>query len=140
MWRAMYSTAGGRADIAEDAVAEAFARAIVRSDSIRNPVAWLYKTAFRLVVQELKREARQGRQVMESETTPDVEGREDLLAALRRLSPHQRVALVLHYTEQLTVPEIARLIGSSTATVRVHLHRGRRRMRELLEGSEVGHD
>jgi RNA polymerase sigma factor (sigma-70 family) len=132
----MYGLAGGRTDIAQEAVAEAFARAIERSDSIRNPVAWIYKTAYRLVVEELKREARRGGHLIESARIPDVEGREDLLSALRKLSPHQRVALVLYYTEQLSVPEIAHLLGSSATTVRVHLHKGRKRMRELLNRSE----
>lgn len=75
MWRAMYGTAGGRADVAEEAVAEAFARAIERSDSIRNPVAWLYKTAFRLVVQELKPESTVPRLTKRSEGPSEAETR-----------------------------------------------------------------
>jgi len=47
LWRAIYGFAGGRRHLAEDAVAEAFARAIERAPEIRDPLAWIYRTAFR---------------------------------------------------------------------------------------------
>lgn len=58
----------------------------------------------------------------------------ELLAALGRLSPKQRAALILHYYADLPVRDIAHAIGSSPATVRVHLSQGRKRLRGLLEG------
>jgi RNA polymerase sigma factor (sigma-70 family) len=64
---------------------------------------------------------------------PDVT---DLLAALRELSPSQRAAAYLFYVEDLPVREVARLMDTSVAAVKVHLHRGRGRLRELL-GTEV---
>ena len=48
LWRAIYAFAGGRRDIADDAVAEAFARAIERVTTIREPLPWIYRTAFRI--------------------------------------------------------------------------------------------
>ncbi len=48
LWRAIYAYSGGRRVVADDAVAEAFSRALERRDTIRNPVPWLYRTAFRL--------------------------------------------------------------------------------------------
>lgn len=42
-------------------MAEAFARALARSDTIRDPVAWIYRTAFRLANDELRAERRRGR-------------------------------------------------------------------------------
>ncbi|MEO8423875.1 MAG: hypothetical protein ABI595_08180 [Actinomycetota bacterium] len=48
LWRAIYAYTGGRRDIADDAVAEAFARAIAHAGSIRDPIAWVYRTAFRI--------------------------------------------------------------------------------------------
>ena len=41
--------------------------------------------------------------------------------------------MVLRFYAGYETDEIARLLGSSRATVRVHLSRGRRRLRELLE-------
>jgi RNA polymerase sigma-70 factor (ECF subfamily) len=57
----------------------------------------------------------------------------DLVRALSSLSPHQRLAVVLHDYADRPTTEIAALIGSSTATVHVHLSKGRRRLRSILE-------
>jgi RNA polymerase sigma factor (sigma-70 family) len=51
---------------------------------------------------------------------------------MRHLSPGQRAAVFLHYQADLPVRAIARITGSSPATVKVQLHRGRERLRKLL--------
>jgi RNA polymerase sigma factor (sigma-70 family) len=56
----------------------------------------------------------------------------DLLHALRALSPGQRAAVYLHYQADLPVREVASLMGTSAAVVKVHLSRGRRRLQALL--------
>jgi RNA polymerase sigma-70 factor, ECF subfamily len=136
LWRTIYAYSGGRRTVADDAVAEAFARALEHRDSIRDPVPWLYRTAFRLAGADMKAAARMGAVVERAavDDPPEVRG---LLTALRQLSPSQRAAIVLHYHADLPVKEVARLTGSSVAAVKVHLHRGRRRLRELLGGDEV---
>ncbi|HEY8546114.1 MAG TPA: sigma-70 family RNA polymerase sigma factor [Acidimicrobiales bacterium] len=63
-------------------------------------------------------------------------GDPELLAALRRLSPAQRAAVVLHYYEDRPVAEVAELLGCKPATAGVHLHRARARLAELLGGRE----
>ena len=65
---------------------------------------------------------------------PDIAG---VLAALRRLSPNQRAAIVLCYEADLPIAEVARRMGIAAVTVRVHIHRGRARLRELLGAEEV---
>ena len=57
----------------------------------------------------------------------------DLFDALAQLPPGQRAALFLHYQADLPTREVARLMGTSAAVVRVHLMRGRRRLAELLK-------
>jgi RNA polymerase sigma-70 factor (ECF subfamily) len=137
LWRAIYGFTGGRRHLAEDAVAEAFARAIERADHILEPLPWIYRTAFRFASRELKREKRR------VPTSPDpipgldpVEVQE-ILGALQTLSRNQRAAVLLHDQEGFTAPEIGRLLGLAAATVRVHLFRGRRRLRELLGEEEA---
>src|SRR2546426_7671102 len=56
LWRALYGFAGGRRQIAEDALAEAFARAIERGRGVRDPLPYVYRTAFRLASAELQRD------------------------------------------------------------------------------------
>lgn len=45
--------------------------------------------------------------------------------AVRSLPHQQRAAVALHYLEDRPVAEIAPILGCSTSTVKVHLHRGR---------------
>jgi RNA polymerase sigma-70 factor (ECF subfamily) len=133
--RTMFAFTAGRRGIAEEATAEAFAQAIAKADSIRDPVGWIYRTAFRLAAAELRRERRP-----EPEATPAGSvsmGLGRLVGALRELSPNQRAAVVLRYEADLPVEEIARRMGMSAATVRVHLHRGRNRLRALLGAEEI---
>jgi RNA polymerase sigma-70 factor (ECF subfamily) len=58
--------------------------------------------------------------------------RRRLWAAVDRLAPRQRAALVLQAHEGLPTPEIAAILGCSEATVRVHVHRGLRALRRML--------
>ena len=136
LWRSIYGFAGGRRHLAEDAVAEAFARAIERRNEIRDPLAWIYRTAFRIASRELQQE-RRGRPPS-PDPVPGIDPADvqDVLSALWTLSPNQRAAVVLHDQEGFTAPEVGRLIGISAATVRVHLFRARRRLREVLGGEE----
>ena len=135
VWRTIYAFTGGRRDVAEEAVAEAFARALQHAAGIRDPIAWIYRTAFRIAREELKRDARNG---LEVETgAEDPTGTGELLRALRRLSPNQRAAIVLRYEADLPVAEVARRMGVAASTVRVHLYRGRARLREILGAEEV---
>jgi len=140
LWRAVYGFAGGRRQIAEDAVAEAFARAIEHADEIRSPLPWLYRTAFRLAVRELKRERRQPPALPDPVPGIDPGEVHDVLRALGELSTNQRAAILLHDEEGFTGPEVGRLLGMSAATVRVHLFRGRRRLRALLGTEEESDD
>jgi RNA polymerase sigma-70 factor (ECF subfamily) len=136
LWQAILAYSGGRRDVADDAVAEAFARAIQRNDQVRDPKAYLYRIAFRLAAAELKRDGRAGTSV-ESEHHDELP-LADLGPALRRLSPSQRAAVFLHYEADLPVRAVARLMGTSAAAVRVHLVRGRRRLADLLREEDGG--
>ena len=136
LWRAIYAFAAGRRAVADDAVAEAFARALERAGQIRDPVPWLYRTAFRLAAEDLRRERREPEPEREHTAAPAA-GLGALVPALRQLSPAQRAAVVLHYEADLPVREVARQMGTSAAAVKVHLFRGRRRLRDLLGDEEV---
>lgn len=59
-----------------------------------------------------------------------------LLEALRRLSVDQQVILELAYWESLTGPELAEVMGTTHAAIRVRLHRARTRLAELLGAAD----
>lgn len=64
--------------------------------------------------------------------------REMLLAALAELPARQREVVVLRDVEGLEIAEIALMLGLAEGNVRVLLHRGRMRLRQLLEDYVAG--
>jgi RNA polymerase sigma-70 factor (ECF subfamily) len=136
LWRALMAFTAGRPAIAEDAVAEAFSRALSQSDRIRDPIPWVYRVAFRIAAEELKREGTIVGEPPEQAvgSVSDREGLAELYGALAQLPPNQRAAVFLHYQCDLSVTEVASRLGVARATARVHLWRGRSRLRTLLEG------
>jgi RNA polymerase sigma-70 factor, ECF subfamily len=131
LWRALVAYAGDP-EIANDAVAEAFAQALGRGNELRDPLRWVWRVAFRVAAGDLKERRRRGSGQADRSTEAD-DPEVELLDALRQISPKQRAALVLHYYVGHPTKEIAAILGSSAATVRVHLSQGRRRLRQILE-------
>jgi RNA polymerase sigma-70 factor (ECF subfamily) len=131
LWRAIYAFAGD-ADIASDAVAEAYAQVLHRGAAVRDPAAWVWRAAFQLSRGALK--ARRDAEAVEIRVGHQVDAYadHDLVAALRRLPEGQRAAVVLFYYADLPIRDIAARLGSNSLAVRANLSRGRRRLRELL--------
>ncbi len=129
IWRALLAYAGDP-EIASDAAAEAFAQLIRRGDEVRDPQRWVWRAAFRIAAGDLKRRhpvplMSEGAYELE---LPSIE----LANALRELPARQRSAVVLHYVADLPVREVASILGVTTGSIKVHLSRGRERLRELL--------
>ena len=131
MWRAVLGFCGDP-EVARDAVAEAFAQALRRGDEVRDVASWTWRTAFRVAAGEIKRGGRQ----VPFEREPAYELDEpavDVLRALARLPRKERAAVVLHHVADWPVADVASIVGSTQAAVRMQLTRGRRRLRGLLE-------
>jgi RNA polymerase sigma factor (sigma-70 family) len=132
--RAVFLFTGDR-DVADDAVAEAFAQALARGPEIRDASRWVWKVAFRVAGGAMKERWRRV-DVADLHLDPVIESPEiqlTLMKALSELSPKQRGALVLFHLAGYPTREIARILGSTTPAVTVHLSVGRRRLRESLE-------
>ena len=54
LWRSLAAFTGDP-DVASDAVAEAFAQALRRGEELRDPLAWVWRVAFRVASGELQR-------------------------------------------------------------------------------------
>ena len=136
LWRAVFAYTQDRS-ITDDAVAEAFAQCLRRGDAVRDPHAWVWRTAFRLAAGELRDRSTAGPLVDSPMVDPieDEPGR--LLEALRALSANQRATLILRFYAGYGTDEIARMLRISRATVRVHISRGRKRLRELLPEEDI---
>lgn len=135
IWRGLLAFSGDP-EVAGDAMAEAFAQVLRRGDEIRDPERWIWRTAFRIAAGELKDRRRTVETTAAIGSYQIEEPARDLVVALRALSERQRAAVVLHDAAGYSAREVAKIVGSTEAAVRVHLMRGRRRLRELLEDED----
>lgn len=132
LWRSLLAYSGDR-DIASDAAAEAFAQALARGPQLRLPLAWIWKAAFRIAAGALKERGRQTHRLPDDRLVEPPDGPSATILALGRLHEGQRAAIVLHYYADLPVREVARLMGTTVPAVKMHLMRGRRALRDVLE-------
>jgi RNA polymerase sigma factor (sigma-70 family) len=122
--------------LAEEVAAEAFARLWANWGQIRDgdhAGGYVFKTATRLCVRELRR--RRLRSALWAPRPEELERallRRDVSVALAGLPLRQRQAVVLHDWAGFPTNEVAALLGMRPATVRVHLARGRERLRAAL--------
>jgi RNA polymerase sigma-70 factor (ECF subfamily) len=136
---------GDRA-LAEDAVADTFERLLrtrVRFDPRKSSEkTWIYTIALNIVRDQGRRAAAETR-ALDRATAPvpashhpldDIEDRDELRAALASLSPEEREAVALRFGGGLTIPEVARVLGTSRATAHGRVYRALQKMRVKLAG------
>ena len=135
----------GDRTLAEDVLADTFERALRgrRGFDRRKASAktWLYTIALNLVRDHSRRRVAESRALERhvaspaSRSAPEpeaIERRGDLQHALDRLSPEEREAVALRFGADLTVPEIAKLLGEPLTTVEGRTYRALRKLREEL--------
>ena len=133
----------GDFDLAEDAVQDAFAKAVAtwpRDGIPRNPGAWITTTARNAAIDRLRREARGAEKVAELEAmntradsaeepaVPDDRLRLIFTCCHPALAPETRVALTLRSLGGLTTAEIARALLVSEPTLAQRLVRAKRKI------------
>jgi RNA polymerase sigma-70 factor (ECF subfamily) len=138
-----------RPEIAEDTVQEAFVRVIRNLDRFDPRFrfsTWLFTIAKRLYVNARQKlspsfdtdavglragsSANPGGESAEAETRGNV--RRMLEAALDELNLEQREIILLFHQQNWAITDIAAHMGMPEGTVKSHLHRGRKRMREVI--------
>lgn len=134
LWRAVFAYSQDR-HITDDAVAEAFAQALRRGSALQYPERWVWRAAFRIAAGRLQ-ERRRSAPLVSAGIAHNPEPAWELLAALRELPERQCACVVLHYYGGYRTAEIARMVGSTPAAVRMHLTRGRRRLERQLAGGD----
>ncbi len=134
VWKAVFAYSGGRRDVADEAVAEAFAQAGRGLARIRDLRPWLFRAAFKIAAGELKRSPEPPRDVLRQGSDLGIV---ELLDLARTLTRAQRQAFALRDVLGFSGRDTAKLMGTSEVTVRVHLHAARRRLRELVKEAQV---
>ena len=123
--------------VAEEITQEAFAKAFAswwRVSRYSFPGAWVRKVALRMAIRQAKRSALHEELVQQIDASPqsatgiDI----DLMRAINELPGNQRAAIVLFYLEDRPIAEVADLMDVSDSTVKVHLHRARQKLAQLL--------
>lgn len=133
---------GDRAEAA-DCVQEAFVRAWEHRRSLRTDAGgWLRTAAVRVAVSRWRKTrtsavawVRWGsrEQVAVPEHVPGLDERSPLAVALRALPERQREAIVLHHVMDMSVAQVADLLGVPDGTVKAWLSRGRAALARTVE-------
>lgn len=145
---------------AEDLTQETFLRAHARRESLRDPAAalgWLYRIATRVTLDRLRQKARNEPREYGGDfnmidladarypTLLKVLEQKEMSACVQgyieKLANGYRAVILLHDLHGLTAQDIADTLHLSIASVKIRLHRARRKLQaELGEGCHFLHD
>jgi len=133
---------------AEDAVQDAFIRALERIDQLSpgSPFGpWFYRVLRSTALNFRRHEKLRSHEAIplgaatsgdpEEETLRKID-REAVLRALEQLPEMQRTAVTLYDLEGYSHQEIADILGIAPGTSRAHVHHGRKALQRLLETEE----
>ncbi len=138
---------GGDEALADDLAQETFLRAYRALAGFRGSArlsSWLHRIAYNVFAADFETRRRRATDAVAETPEPEPPSandgeraglRHDLGRALGRLSVPERAAIVLTGVSGLTCEEAAEVLGCPVGTVKTHIHRGRLRLREALEGS-----
>jgi RNA polymerase sigma-70 factor (ECF subfamily) len=145
-----YALARLEPERAKDAAAETFLVAWRRlRDVPSDPAPWLFGVARKVVAEQLRADSRRAalterlaspgwRQPQHlADPADQVAQRDAALAALARLSDNDREALTLIAWHGLTAGQAAQVLGMSSLSFAVRLHRARRRLASALAAADA---
>ena len=145
-----YATSlSGSTDSALDVLQEVWIKALRGIHKLKDPGSlrsWLYAITHGVAVDRIRNNAsRERAEQIEFEDFDEAEepsfAEEDASAihrALGRIGLRHREVLVLHFLEDLSIAEIAVVVGCSEGTVKSRMHYAKRAMKEILIGGDDG--
>ncbi len=141
---ALATTMTGSRDVGADLAHEALARAYRdwrTVGSLERPGAWVRRVLINLAIDAHRRRERETLALARLDPHPiaaPVEAiGETFWAAVRALPERQRVAVALYYVEDLSIGEIADILGVASGTVKTTLFMARRSLAVSLGAEEV---
>ena len=142
--RLMLAQTGGDEDLSDDLTQEVFIKVWlnIRSFSMKSRFStWIYRIAYNefLDYSRYRKPTAPLSQAVDMPANADEarDTRELVQMALDELSPPCRACMTLFYIDGLSTHEISEITGIADATVRAHLSRGRKRMKELIEDDKL---
>lgn len=143
-------------DLARDVAQEVFLQAYKALPRFRRTArfgTWLYRIAINRAIDAGRSHGRlrwsslpateDGRFGMDEDPAQGRSARvdaDDVEKTLASLTPMYRQILVLRYTEEMTIAEIAETLGCSNAAAKVRLHRARLKFKEIHERTVAAAD
>lgn len=124
---------------AEDAVQEAFVRALARWPVVQeldHPRAWLVRVAMNVSTSWWRKLRRERADPPDRPALPDerpIDG--ELVRLVWQLSPRQRQVVALRVLADLSIADTAEILGVAEGTVKALLHRALRALRASLEAT-----
>jgi RNA polymerase sigma-70 factor (ECF subfamily) len=133
----------GNADLASDLLQETFLRILrspVRVFSDGELRGYAYRTAYSVVTDHFRREQRARRwSFFTGRSTPvKPEPAGDMNRVFGKLNHRERSLLWMAYVEEMNHEEIAAALGVKPRTVKVLLHRARKRLGDMLRKLNLG--
>jgi len=133
----------GTTEAAKDVVQDTWESATRGLANLQDPArfrAWLYAIAARKCADAMRGKYRsqniaakaQAMALEPADAEAESNDRIDLVAALKRLPPEQRVAVSLYFGEEMSVADIAAITGAPEGTVKSRLFAARKALRENL--------
>jgi RNA polymerase sigma-70 factor (ECF subfamily) len=138
----------GDRDQAEDLAQEVFLRVHRGLPYFRGQArlgTWIYRIVANLASEgrfrrrpdvslDAREDGRPAREVPSSDTSfADLELRDRLEKAIARLPEHYRLLVAGHYLQGARYEDLAEAVGVPLGTVKTHLHRAKRMLRQMLE-------
>jgi RNA polymerase sigma-70 factor (ECF subfamily) len=139
----------GNPDAALDVLQEVWIRALRGMRKLKDPGSlrsWLYAITHGIAVdrirKNIRREAVEQLQYEEFDEAEEpsfaAEGGAAIHQALSEIGLRHREVLVLHFLEDLSISEIATVVGCSEGTVKSRIHYAKQAMKEVLSGGSYG--
>ena len=146
VFQVVYRITGNREE-SEDLCQEAFIRAFRQLSQFKGDAAfssWLYRIAWNLSMDQIKKRSRQHWVDIEeltdthdrslhatelSVTMDAAERRQILTREIERLPPPDRLLIELYYQEEKTIKEISWITGLGESNVKIRLHRVRKKLK-----------
>lgn len=139
----------GNQDSGLDVLQEVWIKAFRGISKLKDPGAlrsWLYSITHGIAVDRIRRNtARERAEQVELEDFQEADepsfAAEDAAAihrALSELGLKHREVLVLHFLDDLSIAEIAKVVGCSEGTVKSRIHYAKQAMKEILSGGDYG--
>jgi RNA polymerase sigma-70 factor, ECF subfamily len=132
-------------DLAKDLMQETFARTweyLCKGKEVKSLKSFLYKVANNLIIDEYRKKRELSLDSLQMKGF-DVEGvneeriireveNEHALRIIRNLEAHHQEVIIMRFIDDLSIREIAEIIGQSENVVSVRINRGLKEVRKLL--------